>query len=110
MPIFSIHFKIHDKVVIEKKSIKYLGVFIDSYLNWKEHIHELSKKISRGISVLLKLRKFVSTHTLLVYYSIIYSFLAYGVLICGNTYKTNLHPMIVLQKKKLCEFLRLLIS
>lgn len=70
------------------------------HLNWKDHIHELSKKISRGTGVLLKLRNFVSTRTLLqVYCSIIYSFLIYGVLTWGNTYKTNIHPLVVLQKK-----------
>ena len=36
-----------------------------------------------------------------MYYSIIYSFLTYGILIWGNTYKTNLHPLMVLQKKPL---------
>ena len=99
-PDFSINLKIHDNVIKEKKSVKCLGVFIDSFLNWKDHIHELSKKISRGIGVLSKRRKFVSIHILLqVYYSIIYSFLTYGVLLWRNTYKTNLRPLIVLQKK-----------
>ena len=99
-PIYSINLKIHDKVIMQKRSIKYLGVLIDTSLNWKDHIHELSKKISRGIGILLKLRKCVSTQILLqVYYSIIYTFFTYGVLIWGNTYKTNLYPLIILQKK-----------
>ena len=80
---------------MQKRSIKYLGVLIDSSLNWKDHIHELSKKISRNIGILLKLHKCVSTQILLqVYYSIIYTFL-----IWGNTYKTNLYSLIILQKK-----------
>ena len=99
-PTYSINLKIHDKVIMQKRSIKYLGVLIDSSLNWKDHIHELSKKISRGIGILLKLRKCVSTQILLqFYYSIIYTFFTYGVLIWGNTYKTNLYPLIILQKK-----------
>ena len=102
-PTYSINLKIHDRVIMQKRSIKYLGALIDSSLNWKDHIHELSKKISRGIGVLLKLRKWVSTQIILqVYYSIIYTFFTYGVLIWGNTYKTNLYPLIILQKKKLC--------
>ena len=65
---------------MQKRGIKCLGVLIDSPLNWKNHIHEFSKKISRGIGILLKLRKCVSTQILLqVYYSIIYSFFIYGV-------------------------------
>ena len=79
-PTYSINLKIHDKVIMQKRSIKYLGVLIDSSLNWKDHNHELSKKNLRGIGILLKLRKCVSTQILLqVYYSIIYSFFIYGV-------------------------------
>ena len=29
--------------------VKYLGLIFDSNLNWKPYLHELSKKISRGI-------------------------------------------------------------
>ena len=88
---------------MQKRSIKYLDVLIDSSLNWKDHIHELSKQISRGIGILLKLRKGVSTRVLLlVCCSIIYTFFIYGVLILGNTYETNLYPLIILQKKAVC--------
>ena len=34
-----------------------------------------------------------------VYYSIIYSFLTYGIIVWGNTYSSNLQPLIILQKK-----------
>jgi hypothetical protein len=40
-----------EQQIREKQSIKYLGIFIDSHLNWKSPILELSKKISRqGVS------------------------------------------------------------
>ena len=73
---------------------------MDGHLNWKDHVYELSKKISRGIGILLKLRNFVSTHILKqVYHSIIYSFLTYAVMVWGNTYKINIQPLVVRQKK-----------
>jgi hypothetical protein len=73
---------------------------MDCHLNWKNHILELSKKISRGIGILLKLRNFVSTQILLqIYYTIIYSFLTYSILTWGNNYITNIKPLITLQKK-----------
>ena len=82
------------------KSIKYLGVYIDCHLKWKEHILEVSKKLARGIGILLKLRHFVNLASLVqVYYSIIYSFLTYGIIVWGNTYSSNLQPLIILQKK-----------
>ena len=99
-PNYILNLKICNQQITQKQSINYLGIIIDSHLMWKNHVHELTKKISRGIGVLLKLRKFVSTQVLLqLYYAIIYSFLTYSVLAWGNTYITNLKPLIILQKK-----------
>ena len=51
--------KINRKAINEKDSIKYLGVFIDSTLSWKNHILNISKKISRAIGIMYKLRPFL---------------------------------------------------
>ena len=34
-----------------------------------------------------------------LYYTLIYPFLTYGILIWGNTYETTLKPLFILQKK-----------
>ena len=97
---YNIKLKIDNKDIKEMKSIKYLGVYIDCHLKWKEHILEVSKKLARGIGILLKLRHFVNLASLVqVYYSIIYSFLTYGIIVWGNTYSSNLQPLIILQKR-----------
>ena len=49
---------------MEKDSIKYLGVIIDSHLNWKKHISTFTKKISRCIGIMCKLRQFTNTYML----------------------------------------------
>ena len=91
---------VNQKFIKQKDHIKYLGVVIDSHLNFKEHIHQLSKKISRGIGILANLRHYVSVTILKqLYSSLIYPFLIYGATIWGNTYETTLHPLIILQKK-----------
>ena len=61
----------------------------------------VSKKISRSLGILAKLRLFVSQDLFVqLYYSLFYSaFLTYGLMIWGNTYEATLHPIIVLQKK-----------
>ena len=89
---FLMNLKMNDNGIKEKKSVKYLGIIMDYNLNWKDHVFELSKKVSRGIGILFKLRDFVSTDILIqVYYSLIYPFLIYAVLVWGHTYKSNLH-------------------
>ena len=66
----------------ETKYVKYLGVLIDPQLSFKFHIAELSKKVSRSIGILYKLRHLVTTKILLnIYYVIIYPFLLYGIII-----------------------------
>ena len=80
--------------------VKYLGLIFYSHLNWKPYLHELSKKISRGIGVLSKIRHYVNGNILLqLYYSLICPFLTYGLSIWGNTYSATLRPLIILQKK-----------
>ena len=38
---YNVTIKIHEKAILEKKCIKYLGVIIDSTLSWKEHLNNL---------------------------------------------------------------------
>ena len=67
--------EIDGKTINEHKSVKYLGILIDCHLNWKEHIQQLSKKISRGIGVLCKIRHYVNVKILVqLYHAIILPF------------------------------------
>ena len=92
--------KISDRPVEQMTYVKYLGLIIDCHLNWKKHAHEVSKKISRGIGILSKLRHFVTNDILTqLYYSLVYPFLTYGLILWGNTYTTTLKPIVILQKK-----------
>ena len=62
----------------------------------------MSKKISRGIGILSKLRHFVTDDILTqLYYSSVNLFLTYGLVVWGNTYATTLKPIVTLQKQAL---------
>ena len=99
-PLHPITILINNKAIEEADHVKYLGVIIDSQLTFRRHMEEVSKKISRSIGVLYKLRPFVSQKILVnVYYAIIYPFLLYGVELWGNTSNTLLTPIFLLQKK-----------
>ena len=51
--------------------VTYLGLIFDCNLNWRPYLHELSKRISRGIGVLSKIRRFVNRNILhQLYYSL----------------------------------------
>ena len=44
-------------------NIKYLGIEIDSKLNFKSHISKVQSKISKGVGILYKLNKLLPTRT-----------------------------------------------
>ena len=95
-----LNLSISNTSVKSDNQVKYLGLIFDSNLNWKPYLHELSKKVSRGIGVLSKVRYYVNRNILhQLYYSIIYPFLTYGLSIWGNTYSSTLKPLIILQKR-----------
>ena len=90
---------IHSELIEQKRSIKFLGVFVDENLDWKEHIHIISGKISRSIGILSKSMFYLSKETLFkLYFSLVYPYLYYGNIIWGCTYGTNLERLKVLQK------------
>ena len=53
--------------------IKYLGMYIDKFLNWSIHIKDLSKKLSRANGILSKLRYNVYS-SLLRYFLFIFKY------------------------------------
>ena len=91
---------INNQSLTEENSTRYLGIYIDSNLNWKSHINYIAKKVKRSIGTLSKLRYYLNSKTLLdLYYALVYPFLTYCIIAWGNTYQTSLQPLIVLQKK-----------
>ena len=84
----------------QKDHIKYLGVIVDSHLNWKYHILSVSKKISRSIGVMYRIRKYVNIAILKsIYYSLIYSHIVYAIQVWGSASNTELDNILILQKK-----------
>ena len=64
------------------------------------HIDYVSGKIARGIGILIKARKVLSNECMTnLYYAIIYPYLIYCNHIWGNTYKTTLSKLQILQNK-----------
>ena len=53
----NIELVINDKKIRETKSIKYLGVIIDSKLNWIDHITYVKNKVAKGIGIIRKAKK-----------------------------------------------------
>ena len=82
-------------------STKYLGITFDSNLTWKSHINELCLKLSKTVGILSKVRHFVNKHILvMLYYSLIYPFLTYGIHVWGLTFPSFLTQLFTSYPKK----------
>ena len=89
---FNIRLSVNDKPLKEEPYIQYLGVMLDSHLNWKAHVSHVMKKTKRNIGLISKLRYFVNTNTLVsLYYALIYPFFIYSLTAWGNTYEKDLY-------------------
>ena len=70
---------------------KFLGVFIDENLSWKQHIEILSSKISKSINILYKSRDVLSKQCLnQLYFSFIHSYVNYANIARASTSKSKL--------------------
>ena len=92
--------KINNTAINEKEYIKYLGVLVDSSLNWKHHISTLAKKILRTVGIMYKLRPFLPLNVMkIVYYSLIYSQIIYAIEVRGSAVKSETTKILILQKR-----------
>jgi len=87
----NIHLKISDNVLLRVDSAKFLGVIISSNLSWYEHICNISKKNSKNIGIMYKLKnKFPFHIKKLLYNCLILPYLTYCVSIWGFSPKSHL--------------------
>ena len=97
--------KISEELIIDgekiasKDSTKFLGVIIDKCLTFLDHIQYIKGKLSRGIGILCKCRRYFGKETLLTLYnSFLYPYLSYCIPVWGNTYQSYLYPLVIKQK------------
>ena len=91
---------IDNEELTQVNSAKYLGVIIDHKLNWIEHISYVKNKISKGIGIMFKARRFLTKKALLMlYHAYIYPYITYCIEVWGCASQTQLNCLFLLQKK-----------
>ena len=81
-------------------STKHLGLILDEDLTWKLHLHYMPKKLAQGVSLMAKMRKYLSNKNLLsLYYAFFYSHALYGILGWDSATKFAIVPIQILQNK-----------
>ena len=85
---------------------KFLGVHIDSHLNWGEHINHIKSKISKNVSIMRRVKHLVINYALYSLYStLVMPYLNYCCEIWGNSYKSRIQPLHITQKRaiRICQ-------
>ena len=96
----NINIEIDGLLLIEKQSLKCLGVTIDSHLTWQEHISNVHTSISRNIGILYKLKNYLSERSLVILYnSLILSHILYCNILWGNCNINRINSLLLLQKR-----------
>ena len=86
--------------VKQVSEIKFLGVIIDCKLNWKLQLNYVSSKLSRTIAILHKVKNKLNMKSLILLYNALFlSHLNYCSNIWGNTFKSSLKNIFILQKR-----------
>lgn len=81
-------------------SVKYLGVIIDKNIRWSLHIGNIVKKL-RGLLPKFRLLKdyLDRNHLMTLYFSLVQSHLAYGIVGWGGAYNNVLKNLEVIQRR-----------
>ena len=81
-------------------STKYLGVILDHRLNFSQHIESVCTKISKTIGIFYRLKFYVPMNILItLYYSLVYPYFIYCILVWGKTSQIHLNKLILIQKR-----------
>ena len=94
----NIKVKINGQKLYPSSHIKYLGVYLDEFLDGSSHCLELQLKLRRSIGMLAKTRHFLNKKELIsLYYASFSSTLLYGCQVWGQATQNNLRKIETLQ-------------
>ena len=79
-------------------SMNFLGITLDSSLNWEDHVDKVAFKVNKGIFAIRRLRDGVNLDVLKqVYFAMIHSHLSYGTILWAHSNESQ--RVFVLQKR-----------
>ena len=82
------------------KCLQFLGLYIDEKLDWHEHIIKCKNKLTSALYVINKVNSYLPVPALkTMYYTLVYPYLTYGIILWGSSYKTYLTKLFIIKKK-----------
>ena len=91
---------INDERINTINCLNFLGVKIDCYLRFSEHIQFICSRMSKTSGMLYRASQSIPFDILLnIYYSLVHPYLMYGILTWGSASQVYLNWLIVIQKR-----------
>ena len=88
------------EIITRDNHTVFLGMHLDRYLTWDEHVNHVYKKLSSALYMLRSAKYLLSYHNLrLLYHALFEPYLNYGVLLWSNTTRKNINMLFKMQKK-----------
>ena len=86
--------------IIRSNTIKYLGLTLDEHLIFNQHVQNVCNSIKRYFKIFYNIRRYLNNKQIeILYYSMIYSRIKYGLIVYGFATKTNLKKIQTLQNQ-----------
>ena len=79
-------------IIIQRmKCVQFLGLHINEKLDWHEHKNKCKNKLPNALYVFNNVNSYFPASALkTIYYTLVYPYLTYGIILWGSTYKTYL--------------------
>ena len=99
IPLRLPNLNINGFTIERESSIKFLGVWIDENLTWRDHIHTVENKIAKNIGLLYQGKHYLDDNCLKqIYFAYIHAYLNYANIAWASTHKTKLKKVQSKQK------------
>ena len=97
---YNLNVKIGNQIIERKDVVKFLGIYIDSKLEWHDHINYINNKLNSSLYAMRKMKQLLNRkHLLTLYYALIYPYLDYGITLWGSTHNSYIKTLFIKQKK-----------
>lgn len=84
----------------QEHACKFLGIFIDEFINWKHHVKFINTKIARSLFIIKQVKHFLPYESLrTLYFTLIHPYLSYGITVWGSASSDVFRRTIILQKR-----------
>ena len=92
--------KIGSEIIKCESHTKFLGLHIDDKLKWDKHLKYVNAKLSSSLYVLNSVKTLLKKHHLkMLYYTLVYPYINYGILLWGSANKHLTKQIFIKQKK-----------